>query len=63
MNLEQYFCKKVRLIDINGKSFQGLVDGFSYAKDDERNEDAIDLDCGYGFYESDIVSIEIIEDE
>ncbi len=60
MSLEKFYEKKVRLIDNKNKEYCGFVTSFSYAKDEEENEDAIDLDCGFGFHESDIKSIEII---
>ncbi|MCC8041957.1 MAG: hypothetical protein LIO69_00260 [Oscillospiraceae bacterium] len=62
MDLKQYYKKKVKIINSKGAQYIGTVIGFSFAKDDEKNEDAIDLDCGYGFYTSDIKSIEILSE-
>ncbi|MCD7811087.1 MAG: hypothetical protein LUG91_04450 [Ruminococcus sp.] len=63
MDLEQYFCKKVRVLAINGKEYVGKVDAFTYAKDNDDTEDSIAIfEEGIELGESDIVSIEIIEE-
>ncbi len=62
MNLEQYFNRRVRVIDKLGKAYVGVVDVFTYAKDNDVNEDAIAI-SGVGIWldESDIQSIELID--
>ncbi len=63
MNLEQYFCKKVRVVSTNGKEYTGEVDAFTYAKDNgDIGEDSIAIfSAGIELAESDIKSIEIVE--
>ncbi|MCD7890972.1 MAG: hypothetical protein LUG26_04150 [Ruminococcus sp.] len=64
MDLRQYFHKKVRVKSINGKEYVGKVAAFTYAKDNgDIGEDSIAIfEEGIELGESDIVSIEIIEE-
>lgn len=70
MNLNQSLeGKKVRIIDIDGELFEGIVGDYIYPEDNEpEGIAAIDIyDCPQrpgrwiGFNETDIESIEIIE--
>ncbi|MCD7811205.1 MAG: hypothetical protein LUG91_05055 [Ruminococcus sp.] len=65
MNLEQYFCKKVRVVDIDGIEYVGKVNAFTYAKDNgDVGEDSIAIfSADIELAESEIKSIEVIEDE
>ncbi len=62
----EWFGKKVRIIDIDGKAFIGVVDGITGAADnDETGRDSLDLDDGKNiifFSDDEIESIEIIEE-
>ncbi len=56
--------KKVRIIDIDGKEYNGYVRFVEDADENDMNEFAIHVwheTNSDGFYESDIKSIEIIE--
>ncbi len=61
IDLEQFFNKTVRVVDLKGCIYTGKVDLFEYAKDNDESEDCISIDCGWWFYESDIKLIEIID--
>ncbi|MCD7811206.1 MAG: hypothetical protein LUG91_05060 [Ruminococcus sp.] len=61
--LRSYLYKNVRIISKRNNIYEGVVNNYIPAKDNDIEEDAIGLVTGRGFYESDIVSIEIIEDE
>ncbi|MCC8135972.1 MAG: hypothetical protein LIO40_04770 [Ruminococcus sp.] len=64
MNLRQYFHKKVRVISASGKEYIGEVAAFTYAKDNDDGEDSIAIRPAHvELSESEIKSIEIIEDE
>ncbi|MCD7811204.1 MAG: hypothetical protein LUG91_05050 [Ruminococcus sp.] len=65
MNLRQYFHKKVRVISASGKEYIGKVDAFTYAKDNgDIGEDSIAIRPAHvELAESEIKSIEVIEDE
>ncbi|MCC8136416.1 MAG: hypothetical protein LIO40_07115 [Ruminococcus sp.] len=64
MDLEQYFCKKVRVKSISGKEYVGKVAAFTYAKDNgDIGEDSIAIfEERIELAESEIKSIEIIEE-
>ncbi|MCC8136232.1 MAG: hypothetical protein LIO40_06145 [Ruminococcus sp.] len=65
MNLRQYFHKKVRVVDIDDIEYIGEVAAFTYAKDNgDIGEDSIAIRPAHvELAESEIKSIEIIEDE
>ncbi|KWZ80362.1 hypothetical protein HMPREF3224_02309 [Anaerococcus hydrogenalis] len=62
----EWFGKKVRIIDIDSKEFIGIVDGITGAADnDETGRDSLDLDDGKSiifFSDNEIASVEIIEE-
>ena len=62
----EWFGKKVRIIDIDGKAFIGVVDGITGAADnDETGRDSLDLDDGKNIIflsDDEIESIEIREE-
>lgn len=64
MDLEQYFCKKVRVVDIDDIEYIGKVAAFTYAKDNgDIGEDSIAIfEERIELAESEIKSIEIIEE-
>ncbi len=63
MDLSNFFKKKVRIIDLSGKETIGYCDGYIPDKDNDISEDSIEIGkAGVGFYESDIQSIEIVEE-
>ncbi len=64
MNLRQYFGKIVRVIDVDNVEYTGKVNAFTYAKDNgDIGEDSIAIfSAGIELTESDIKSIEILED-
>lgn len=61
MNLEQYCGKKVSVIASNGKEFEGLVDEFFLAEDNNSEMDSIVVKTDDGnlieFPEDDIIEI------
>jgi len=64
MNLINYFCKNVRLIDIDNKEWRGYVKTFTPAIDSEFEIDEIGLFTGtdlIGFREDEIKAIETID--
>lgn len=65
MNLFDYFCKRVRLIDIDDKEWEGYVSIFTPKQDtDDELYDEIAIDTVKGcicFNETEIKSIEIIK--
>lgn len=59
-NLSQYhYGDSVVVTDTDGKEYQGIITLFTPAKDNEVDEDAIAIDSGYWFDESDIQSIKL----
>ncbi|MCL1999504.1 MAG: hypothetical protein FWG65_12135 [Turicibacter sp.] len=67
MELHKYEFKRVRVVATNGKVFVGFVDVYTHELDDPDGLESIavkpDGTTGYvvGFYEKDIVSIEVLE--
>ncbi|PCF35317.1 LSM domain protein [Staphylococcus delphini] len=65
MELWTYVRKKVMIETIDGQQFTGKVTSYDDEIDSDRGEDFIYLDVGmtvlFGFYESRIKSIEIID--
>ena len=69
MNLINYDGKKVRIISIDNKVYEGLVGDYCYPEDDENDLEMIIVDVTkgtnvgkpVGFYGTDIKSIEILE--
>lgn len=63
-SLEEYFNKRVRIVDIDNKEFKGYVETYTPAIDsDEELEEIAILDKSnnlIGFNEEEIKSIEII---
>lgn len=61
----EWFGKKVRIIDIDEKEFVGIIDGITGAGDnDETGRGSLDLDDGKNiifFSDNEIVSVEILE--
>jgi hypothetical protein len=62
MKLKDYKGKRIRAVVVNGDIYIGKVILFTPATDNEINEDAIALDTGWWLDESDIKTIEIIND-
>ncbi len=62
MKLSRFLGKKVQLGCTNGKTYTGKIIDHIFSKDNDIDEESISLEGGYGFYESDIKSIEIVED-
>lgn len=68
MNLINYEHKKVRIIDIDERVFEGVVSDYVYPEDDETGSESIIVICTSGplagnsveFWECDIKDIEII---
>jgi hypothetical protein len=64
MNLEQYCGKTVSILASNGKTFEGFVDDFFFADDNENGMDSIVIKTNNNkfieFPEDDILKIEII---
>ncbi|MCI8993387.1 MAG: hypothetical protein HFG80_11815 [Eubacterium sp.] len=65
MELKMFYGKKVRIISMNGKKFQGKVTDYFYPEDNEPEMESIAIDDIFSgnaveFPESDIKSIEII---
>lgn len=58
MKLEQFYGKKVKVIDVQGKAHIGKVDVYTQPNDNDGQE-AIALTTGVWLDESDIRSIEI----
>ncbi|HEC2156207.1 LSM domain protein [Staphylococcus delphini] len=65
MKLWTYLGKNVRIELKNGQKFIGIVDDYDDEIDSDRGEDFIYLEVGmeilFGFYESEIKSIEVID--
>ncbi|HEC2174075.1 LSM domain protein [Staphylococcus delphini] len=65
MKLWTYLGKNVRIELKNGKKFIGIVDDYDDEIDSDRGEDFIYLEVGmeilFGFYESEIKSIEVLD--
>ena len=67
LSFESLWYKYVRVVDIDGKVYEGKVIDIGRADDNDSGEDSIgiltrpDIKFGYGFNRSEIVSIEIIE--
>jgi len=62
MKLKDYKGKRIRAVGVNDDIYIGKVTLFTPATDNEINEDAIALDTGWWLDESDIKTIEIIND-
>ena len=71
MELKQYCGKRVRIIDVDGKSFEGKITDYIYPGDDDTELESIIIDCTKGklegksveFWERDIRSInEVLTD-
>lgn len=64
MTFERFDGKKVRIKDCDGEVWEVLVDGYSFAADNDNNENEILVLINGGlvsFYESEIAEIEVIE--
>lgn len=64
MELKHYYGKKVTVIDVDGKTFTGLVDDYFFPEDNENGEESIVIKTnGSGLVEftsNDIKEITII---
>ena len=60
LNLDVYENKKVKIVDIDGDTFIGKVTLYTQPNDNDGQE-AVALDTGWWFDESDIKSIEVVE--
>ena len=68
MTFQQYEGKRVRIVDINGRTFEGAVTDYIYPDEDDTGSESIIVDCqsgplkGHGveFWQEDIKSIEVI---
>ena len=71
MELKQYCGKHVRIVDVDGETFEGSVTDYIYPGDDDTELESIIIDCTKGklagkaveFWERDIISIKIINAE
>jgi hypothetical protein len=65
MNVEEYYQKKVKIVDLDGRIFIGLCVGFQGAPDYEPEEECVTVDIGEPMYVdlfvSEIASAEIID--
>ena len=67
LSFEPLWYKRVRVVDIDGKVYEGEVIDVGRADDNDSGEDSIgiethpDIRSGYDLDRSEIVSIEIIE--
>ena len=64
MNLENYWGKKVKIIDIDDKEWVGFVSGFTDENNNPEEKASIDLKVDYSIYEifeDEIKSIKIID--
>ncbi len=69
MNLRQYYEKNIRIVDVDGNTFEGQVTDYIYPGDDETDLESIIVDCTRGklagksveFWEKDIKSIETMQ--
>ena len=66
MKLSDYAGKKVKIVDIDNITYQGIVFGYTKAEDNDENEASIDVfpnkysSNGIELFESEIRSIEVI---
>ena len=68
MKLKQLYGKRVRIVDIDGELFEGIVTDYIYPGDDDTELESIIIDCEKGklagksveFWERDIQSIKEI---
>lgn len=68
MNLIKYEGKNVRITDIDGRVFEGVVSDYVYPDDDDAGLESIIVDCTTGslsgkpveFWEKDIKTIQVI---
>lgn len=68
MTFQQYEGKRVRIVDINGRTFEGVVTDYIYPDEDDTGSESIIVDCqsgplkdrGVEFWQEDIKSIEVI---
>lgn len=68
MRLKQYEGKNIRIIDVDGQIFEGLVTDYIHAGEDDTGLESIIVNCtkgwlkdqGVEFWEKDIKSIEVI---
>ena len=66
MKLWEYPCKKVKLIDVDGKEWVGYCVEYTQALDGDNNIASITVTTSEGgicFYENEIKSIEEIKDD
>ena len=64
IDLKQYFQKDVKLIDADNKEWTGRVTNYEYADENYEEKECIDLKTNgkyIVFYEDEIKSIEVIE--
>lgn len=64
MKLIEYEGKKVRIVDIDGDVFEGVVSDYIYPDEDDTGLESIVIDCVEGpfeFWEKDIKTIEVIQ--
>lgn len=67
LKLWEYLGKKIRLIDTDGRVFEGRCNGYTQALDNEPEVASVSIktepgaDYAYEIYENEIKSIEIIE--
>ena len=71
MELKQYCGKHVRIVDVDGETFEGIVTDYIYPGDDDTELESIIIDCTKGkltgksveFWERDIQAInEVLTD-
>ena len=63
MTFKKYDGKRVRIVDTDGEVWEALADGYSFAADNDNNENEILVWINGGlvsFYESEIAEIEVI---
>ena len=65
MKLKPFYAKQVKIVAENKLVFLGKVNEYFYPSDNESGKESIVIDTAEGksveFYETDILSIEIIE--
>ena len=60
-DLKDYFEKKIRVITLDGKSFEGILSGFEDALDSSSGKDEIELYVGECYIDIDVPSIEYVK--
>jgi len=64
MSLIDFFCKNVKIIDVDGKQWFGFVETFTPAIDSEDNIDEIAITANnhlIGFRKDEIKTIEVVK--